>query len=161
MTVYCINRSDLFMHSCMYHDTFVVWLHVRSFCVFCVEFISCLLRCWCLCKFAMKKHRKYHDEITKNMKWHLQENFWHFLQLYFCCLMQLCVILKCKFVYSAAWVSPYFFCQRFWFVLSMLLSKFSIAFRLRPSIFFCWWCLEHPIWSLADAHNFDTNFLLF
>ena len=87
-------------------------------------------------KQSCNKYRKYHDEITKNMKWHLQENFWCFLQLYFCCLMQLCVILKCKFVCSAARVSPYFFCQRFWFVLSMLVSKFSIAFRLRSSNFF-------------------------
>ena len=45
MTVYCANRYGLFEHSCVYHATFVGYLHVCSFCVFCVWFISCLLCC--------------------------------------------------------------------------------------------------------------------
>ena len=41
--VYCASRDGLFGHSCVYHDTFIVCLHVCFFCVFCVGFISCWL----------------------------------------------------------------------------------------------------------------------
>ena len=45
----------------VYHNSFVLCLHVYPVCVFCVRFISCLLCSWCLCK-PCKKHWKY--EIT-------------------------------------------------------------------------------------------------
>ena len=70
------------------------------------------------------------------------------LPRYFWCLMQICVNLKCSFVYSTARISPYFFGQWFWFVLPVLVSKFSIAFRPWSSIFFFfWWCFGAPVWS--------------
>ena len=62
---------------------------------------------------------------------------------YFWCLRKICVILKCKFVYSAARVSPYFFCQWFWFVLSVLVSNFSIASRYDQPLFFVGDVLEN------------------
>ena len=63
---------------------------------------------------------------------------------YYWCLMQICMILKYKFAYSAARVLPYFFCQIFWFLVSALVSKFSIAFRTWSSIFvFVGDVLEH------------------
>ena len=81
-----------------------------------------------LCTINDTKRAKYNKLYTCNV---LVIVLW-----YFRCLMQICVILKYKFVYSATRVLPYFFCQWFWFVLSVLISKFSIAFRLRSGIFF-------------------------
>ena len=55
LVVYCANRDDLFDHSCLYHNTFVLCLYVCSFCVSCIGFIFCLLFVQTI---PYKRHRK-------------------------------------------------------------------------------------------------------
>ena len=82
--------------------------------------------------------------ITKNFPRKRDFMFLGFLSQYFWYLMQVCVILKCNFVYSEARILPYFFGQWFWFVLSVLVSKFVIAFSPDQALFF-----------VGDVHQSD------
>ena len=81
-------------------------------------------------------------------------------QWYYWCLVQMCLILDCKFVYAAARVLSYFFSVILVFSLSVFVCKFSTALE-RCQAIFVFYVLAHQTSSLLDHDNFGTNCFAF
>ena len=97
-----------------------------------------------------------YQSVVYHQKFSYKSHFMFLVILYFWCVVQTWLILNCQICLGCSTSSIIFFCLCFWFfLLSVLVSKFSIA--LHPGqafFFFCFWSLISSFLTVKILQKF-------